>query len=100
VGYLGSNDVDTRANAILALTKIGSDAVLPLAASVGMGNDVQKHNTVLLLERIGGERAAPAIAKARGDKTKAHELYLNMSRKYFRGDPMTVQAFDRSYAIW
>lgn len=100
VGHLGSNDIDVRANAILALTKIGSDAVLPLAASIGTGNDTQKANTVKLLQRIGDERSEPAIAKATGDKGAAAQKYLAMAKKYFHGDQMTVKAFDRSFAIW
>lgn len=100
VAHLGSNDIEVRANAILALTKIGSDAVLPLAASIGMGNEMQKANTVKLLQRIGDERSEPAIAKATGDKTTAAQKYLAMAKKYFNGDPMTVKAFDRSFAIW
>lgn len=100
VGYLGNNDVDTRANAILALTRIGSDAVLPLAASIGTGNDMQKQNTVKLLQRIGDERSEAAIAKAMGDKAGAAQKYMAMSKKYFLGDQMTVKAFDRSFAIW
>src|SRR5262245_21208963 len=100
VAHLGSNDIDVRANAILALTKIGSDAVLPLAASIGMGNDTQKANTVKLLQRIGDERSEPAIAKATGDKMAAAQKYMAMSKKYFHGDQMTVKAFDRSFSIW
>lgn len=100
VAFLGSNDVDTRANAILALTRIGSDAVLPLAASIGTGNDMQKQNTVKLLQRIGDERSEPAIAKAMGDKAGAAQKYMAMAKKYFLGDQMTVKAFDRSFAIW
>jgi hypothetical protein len=100
VGYLGNNDVDTRANAILALTKIGSDAVLPLAASIGTGNEMQKSNTVKLLQRIGDERSEAAIAKAAGDKAGAAQKYMAMAKKYFHGDQMTVKAFDRSFSIW
>jgi CheY-like chemotaxis protein len=100
VVHLGSNDIDVRANAILALTKIGSDAVLPLAASIGMGNDTQKANTVKVLQRIGDERSEPAIAKATGDKTAAAQKYMAMAKKYFHGDQMTVKAFDRSFSIW
>lgn len=100
VGFLGSNDVDQRANAILALMKIGSDAVMPLAASIGTGNEMQKSNTVKLLQRIGDERSAPAVAKATGDKAGAAQKYLAMSKKYFLGDQETVKAYDRSFSIW
>src|SRR5262245_6143798 len=91
VAHLGSNDIDARANAILALTRIGSDAVLPLAASLGTGNDTQKANTVKLLQRIGDERSEPAIAKATGDKMAAAQKYMAMAKKYFQGDQMTVK---------
>jgi HEAT repeat protein len=100
VGYLGSNDIDTRANAILALTKIGSDAVLPLAASIGTGNELQKQNTIKLLQRIGDERSEAAIARAMGDKAGAAQKYLAMAKKYFHGDLMVVRSFDRSFTIW
>jgi len=100
VGYLGSNDIDVRANAILALVKIGSDAVLPLAASLGTGNEMQKNVTVKLLQRIGDERSEPAVQKAMGNKADAARMYLAMAKKYFHGDQMTVKAFDRTFAIW
>jgi CheY-like chemotaxis protein len=100
IGYLGSNDVDTRANAILALTRIGPDAVLPLAASIGLGNDMQKQNTVKLLQRIGDERSEPALARMGNDKVGAAQKYMAMAKKYFHGDQMTVKAFDRSFSIW
>jgi HEAT repeat protein len=101
VGFLGNNDVDVRANAILALTKIGSDSVLPLAASLGSGNEMQKGNTIKLLARIGDERSEPAVAKAMGgDKAATAQKYLAMAKKYFHGDQLTVKAFDRSFAIW
>ncbi len=100
VPYLGSNDVDTRANAVLALTRIGSDAVLPLAASIGTGNEMQTKNTIAILRRIGDERCEAAIAAATGDKAGAVQKYLAMGRKYLRGDPMTIKSFDRSYAVW
>jgi phycocyanobilin lyase beta subunit len=101
VGFLGNNDIDVRANAILALTKIGPDAVLPLAASLGTGNEMQKANTIKLLARIGDERSEPAVAKAMGgDKAAVAQMYLAMAKKYFHGDQMTVKAFDRSFAIW
>ena len=101
VGFLGSNDINERANAIMALSKIGSDAVLPLAASIGSGNnEMQKQNTVRLLQRIGDERSEPAVAKAMGDKASAAKKYMAMSKKYFQGDQLVVRAFDRSFAIW
>ncbi len=97
---LGSNDIEVRANAVIALTKIGSEAVLPLAASIGTGNDLQKGNTVKLLQRIGDERSEPWVAKAMGDKAGAVQKFLAMSKKYFHGDPMTVKDFTRSFTIW
>jgi CheY-like chemotaxis protein len=100
VGHLGSNDIDTRANAILALTKIGSDAVLPLAASLGAGNEMQKQNTMKLLARIGDERSEPAIAAASGNKAAAAQKHMAMAKKYFHGDQMVVRAFDRSFTVW
>ena len=100
VGFLGSNDINERANAIMALSRIGSDAVLPLCASIGSGNEMQKQNTVRLLQRIGDERSEPAVAKAMGDKAGAAQKYMAMAKKYFQGDQLVVRAFDRSFAIW
>jgi CheY-like chemotaxis protein len=100
IGYLGSNDVDERANAIIALRRLGSDAVLPLAASIGMGNDLQKGNTIRLLQILGDERSAPAVARAAGDKKDASQKYLALSKRYFRGDQETVKAFTPSFAVW
>src|SRR5262249_42079540 len=35
-----------------------------------------------------------------GDKAAVAQKYLAMAKKYFHGDPLTVKAFDRSFAIW
>ncbi len=117
--YLGSNDIDVRANAVLALTRIGSDAVTPLAASLGTGNEMQQRNVALLLARIGDDRAGPALLRASQGKGgaagaaaeacaqmgvksgfPAAAAYLHLAAQYMLGDPMTVLNFDRSFTVW
>lgn len=117
LGYLGSNDVDARANAIIALTRIGMDAVTPLAASLATGNDMQRRNAAEVLGRIGDHRAVPALlaaaagegmaaesaaaaaAKLGGDGD-ASEAYLGLAAKYFHGDSQTLLNYDGTYTVW
>lgn len=117
VGFLGSNDVNVRANAVVALTRIGADAVTPLAASLGSGGEMQQRNVAMLLARIGDERAVPALLRAaKGTGAAAQEAaaaakklggsgepvaaYLALGEKYFRGDPLVVRNFDRATTVW
>ncbi len=117
IGYLGSNDTQVRANAILALSRIGKDAVMPLAAALPLGSDTQKHNTAKLLQRIGDERAVPALlaaskgqgagataaaeaAAAHGGTMGAAESYVGMAKKYFIGDPQTLRNYDGANVVW
>lgn len=117
LGHLGSNDVNVRANAIIALRRIGSDAVAPLAASLGTGSDLQQRNVANLLAAMGDERAVPALLRAsKGSGAAAQEsakaaqrlggagdavaAYLGLGAKYFQGDPMVVRNFDRAFTVW
>ncbi len=100
VGYLGSNDIDVRANAIICLTAIGTDAVTPLAASLGSAKGMQKKNTALILDRIGDERAGPALLAAAGKTAAAAKAYMGLSAKYFLGDPQTLRNYDGTWTVW
>lgn len=115
VGHLGSVDVNTRAAAVMVLRRIGADAVLPLAASLGSGNDLQAQNTAKVLASIGDERAVPALlraakggnaeagktAQALGAKaTDAAAAYLDLAAKYFTGDTAVLREYDKSSAVW
>jgi CheY-like chemotaxis protein len=100
LGFLGSTDTQTRANAILAIRRIGKDAVLPLAAALPTGNDTRKHNVGKLLEALGDERSEPAMLAAGGKTKEAVAAYLAMAKKYFGGDPGVLRNYDGSYVIW
>ena len=116
--HLASNDIDTRAAAILALRRIGSDAVLPLAASLGSGSEMQQRNVAGVLASLGDDRAVPALMKAAksagvvgssatealgrlgakpGDAAAA---YLAQAAKYFGGDPLVLKNYDKTSAVW
>ena len=117
LGYLGSNDIDARANAIIALMRIGMDAVQPLAASLTVGNDMQRRNAAEVLGRIGDHRAVPALlaaaagegmpaesaaaaAAALGGDGDAAEAYLHLAMGYFHGDPQTLLNYDGTFTVW
>jgi hypothetical protein len=118
LGYLGSNDVNTRANAIIALRSIGADGITALAASLGTGSDLQQRNVAAVLGMIGDARAVPALLKtAKGSGTAAAEAakaaatlgakgtdateaYLGLAMKYLAGDGAAVRDYDRATTVW
>jgi len=61
-GYLGSNDTDERVNAILALSQLGSAAVLPLTEVLNSDNFMIQQNAALVLQKIGDVRALGGLA--------------------------------------
>ena len=61
-GYLGSNDTDERVNAILALSQLGSAAVLPLTEALQSDNFRIQQNAALVLQKIGDVRAMGGLA--------------------------------------
>ena len=99
VAYLGTNDTHQRANAIMALRRIGSDAIAPLAASLQTGNEMQRNNVAGLLSAMGDHRSAPAVARHKGDKAAAAG-YVKLAKNYFGGDPQTLRNYDGTYAVW
>jgi len=114
--HLGSNDIDVRANAIIAISRLGADAVAPLAASLTTGNDMQRRNVAEILNRIGDERAVPALLAASGDGAagesaaaaaaalggagNAADAYLMLATKYFHGDAQTLRNYDGTFTVW
>lgn len=119
VGHLGSSDIDTRAAAILALKRMGGEAVLPLAASVGTGSETQQRNVVLLLGASGDARGVPALVKAAkaggapgaaaaealtrmGAKagTDVADAYLALAAKFFASDDTVLKNYDVSSTVW
>jgi HEAT repeat protein len=116
--HLGSNDIDTRAAAILALKRIGSDGVLPLAASLGSGSDMQQRNVCLLLAGAGdirgipalvktakkggvpGQAATEALAKLGAKGAEPADAYLALGAKFFQGDPQVLKNYDLSSTVW
>ncbi len=117
LNYLGSNDIDARANAIIALSRVGMDAVTPLAAGLATGNDMQRRNAAEVLGRIGDHRALPALLAAAGGEGMAAEsaaaaaaklggdgdaaeAYLHLAMMYFHGDAQTLLNYDGTYTVW
>jgi CheY-like chemotaxis protein len=115
--HLGSNDIDTRAGAILALRRIGDDAVLPLAASLGTGNETQQRNVANLLGGSGDVRGVPALLRAAkaggvagqaagdaaaklGWKGDAAAAYLALGEKYLSNDPQVLKNYDKTSVVW
>jgi HEAT repeat protein len=116
--HLGSNDIDTRAMAILALRRIGSDAVLPLAASLGTGSEMQQRNVASILGGMRDERAVPALMRAakgsgmsaaaanealgrlgvRGGDVAA--AYVELAKRFFVGDELVLKNYDVNSTVW
>jgi len=99
VEYLGTNDTHQRANAIMALRRIGGDAVSALAASLTTGNQTQKDNVASLLQAMGDHRSEAAQARHAGDAGAA-KAYMKLAKAYFGGDPQTLRNYDGTYAVW
>jgi DNA-binding NarL/FixJ family response regulator len=60
--YLGSNDTDERVYAILALSELGSEAVLPLTEALHSDDFKVQQNAALVLQKIGDLRAIGGLA--------------------------------------
>ena len=60
--YLGSNDTDERVYAILALSELSSQAVLPLIEALASDDFKVQQNASLVLQKIGDVRAIGALA--------------------------------------
>lgn len=118
LGHLGSNDIDVRAAAILALKRIGSGAVAPLAASLGTGSELQQRNVCLMLGGSGDPRGVPALmraAKGQGVVAKAAadalaklgakpgdaaDAYIALAKKYYEGDQSVIKDYDTTSTVW
>ncbi len=60
--YLGSNDTDERVYAILALSELGSEAVLPLVEALNSDDFKVQQNAALVLQKLGDLRAIGGLA--------------------------------------
>ncbi len=60
--YLGSNDTDERVYAILALSELSSEAVLPLVEALQSDDFKIQQNAALVLQKIGDVRAVGGLA--------------------------------------
>jgi HEAT repeat protein len=60
--YLGSNDTDERVYAILALSELSSEAVLPLVEALKSDDFKVQQNAALVLQKIGDIRAVGGLA--------------------------------------
>lgn len=120
--YLGSNDTDERVNAILALTAIGTDAVLPLTEVLQSDNWLVQKNAALVLDRIKDVRAlggltdlarraendavraaaAGAAVKVAGDmgEIDAVGAYDYLAERYYLRDERVIRNYAASYNVW
>ncbi len=120
--YLGSNDREERVNSILALSELGSDAVLPLTEALRSDDYKVQQNAALVLQKIGDYRAIgglaelaakstnPAVTDAAGQALAAlageqpvkspSEAYLLLAQKYYAKDSAVIRNYLGTYTIW
>jgi HEAT repeat protein len=124
--YLGSNDTDQRVNAMLALSELGSDAVLPLTQVLHTDNERIQQNAAAVLSKIGDVRALgglvalsensenPSVREAAaraaasvaadgamggGDLT-ADGAYLALANRYYSKHASVIRNYNQSYTLW
>jgi HEAT repeat protein len=118
--YLGSNDTDERVYAVLALSELGSDAVLPLVEALHSDNFMIQQNAALVLQKIGDIRAVggllaladraenPAVKEAAAGAAAgmgAHNIktvnaYLTLAQKYYEREASVIKNYLGNYAVW
>lgn len=119
--YLADQDhLEARVNAIMALTKLGGDAVLPLIQVLKSSNDAMRANAAAVLGMIGDGRATPSLtALLTGDKSEmvreqagvalkkmngmgagAAQLYQQHAMDYIMGEPTVVRPYLSLHVIW
>jgi HEAT repeat protein len=120
--YLGSSDREERVNAILALSELGGDAVLPLIEVLKSDDYRVQQNAAHVLKKIGDYRAIgglaslaaraanPAAAEAAGGALASisggappqspADAYLALAAKYYMKDPAVIRNYLGTYAIW
>lgn len=121
--YLGSNDRDERVNAILALTELSSEAVLPLTEALHSDDPMIRQNASLVLQKLGDLRALggltslavhatnPAVREAAGQAATAlaqldggvsapADAYLMLARKYYERDAAVIKNYLGTYTLW
>jgi HEAT repeat protein len=123
--YLGTNDIDERTNAIIALTSLGSDAVLPLIEALDADNVEVVRNGCAVLARLKDQRSIPALmAVAEGEDSDelaqniasealadiqfdkgygpadAVDAYLHLAQRYYEKDPGVIVNFDAAWTLW
>jgi len=125
VFFLGDeDDQEKRANAIYCLTHLSGDAVLPLLAALGSGNDLIVRNACACLDLIGDARAVPglkAVASGGGNETSraaaatalqkitgkdagalppAAQLHIEAASRFFRNEQTVRSPFETVDAVW
>lgn len=121
VGPLGDRgDADNRVDAIQALVRLGSDAVMPLVAVLQSDDVTTRRNAAAVLGTLGDPRAAAALAfMARDDEddtTRAVAaealakldapagdpvaLARNLAEGWLRGDLELVQPWSGAAVTW
>jgi CheY-like chemotaxis protein len=123
--YLGSNDIDERTHAVITLTHLGSDAVLPLIEALHADNVEVVRNACATLARIKDQRSIPALLAISEDESadelaakmanealasiefdkgyepaNALDAHLHLAKMYYRGDPGVIVNFDSAWTLW
>lgn len=121
--YLGSNDTDERVYAILALSELAGDAVLPLVEVLNSGEWLIQKNAAAVLEKIGDVRAVGGLAELAATATNPEvqsaaqraatsvaggmledlspvNAYLWLARKYYSGDADVIRNYLSGYTLW
>ncbi len=121
VGPLGDrSEPDNRVDAIQALVRLGSDAVMPLVAVLQSDDVTTRRNAAAVLGTLGDPRAAAALAftarddedtttravaaealaKMRAPSTDATALARGLAEGWLRGDLELIQPWSGAAVVW
>ncbi|MHC4861381.1 MAG: HEAT repeat domain-containing protein, partial [Planctomycetota bacterium] len=122
--FLGSNDTDERVYAILALSELSTEAVLPLVETLESDNFKIQYNAAQVLKKIGDVRAVAGLAALaeRADNEAVKEAaamaaadlgdaagmvstdpsgsYLELAERYYMQDASVIKNYLAGYTLW
>jgi tetratricopeptide (TPR) repeat protein len=124
--FLGSNDTDERVHAILALSELSTDSVLPLVQVLKSDDHRVRYNASRVLQKIGDVRAVGGLASlsmhATNDAVKvaaadaaavlaakagmtAEDLspansHLVLAKLYYGKDSSVIKNYLSGYTLW
>ena len=127
--FLGSNDTDERVNAILALSELSLDAVMPLIEALQSDDWRIQQNSALVLQKIGDARAIGALASLAmhaenesvkdaagqaaaslamkiGDEGMAENMlnpvnaYLWLAERYYERNAVVIKNYLGTFTLW